>query len=54
MDKDKTATFYEFYGRGGLSAEASRSQLGIKGLGALDFACPKADGSLWDVSRAAD
>ena len=54
MDRDKTATFYEFYGRGGLNAEASRSQLGIKGLGALDFACPKADGSLWDFSRATD
>ena len=37
-------TFMEAYGRGGLCAEADRNPLGIRGLGALDLACPKPNG----------
>ena len=54
MGKSRSTDFYEFYGRGGLCDEATRNPLRIKGLGALDFACPKDDGSVWDFSRAAD
>ena len=54
LSESRLTRFYEFYGRGGLSEEASKSPLGVKGLGALDFACPKADGSFWDFSRPAD
>ena len=44
----------EAYGRGGLTDEATRSPLGIKGLGALDLACKKPNGDNWDFSRSAD
>ena len=47
-------TFHEAYGRGGLSEEARKSTLDIKGLRTLDFACTREDGSHWDFSRASD
>ena len=54
LGKGKSTDFYEFYGRGGLCDEAGRSPLKVKGLGALDFACPRDDGSMWDFSRPTD
>ena len=41
-------TLQEAYGRGGLTEEARKSSLNIKGLRSLDFACQKDDGSHWD------
>ena len=54
LGKSRSTDFFECYGRGGLCDEASRGPLGVKGLGALDFACPRADGSMWDFSRPTD
>ena len=47
-------TFHEAYGRGGLTDEANKSRLDVKGLRTLDFACPRDDGGHWDFSRAKD
>ena len=47
-------TFQEAYGRGGLTEEARKSSLNIKGLRSLDLACQKDDGSHWDFSKQAD
>ena len=54
MHHTAAVTFHEAYGRGGLSAEARKSPLNIKGLRSLDFACQKDDGSHWDFSKQSD
>ena len=54
MHHTAAITFHEAYGRGGLSDEARRSPLNVKGLRSLDFACQKDDGSHWDFSKQSD
>ena len=54
MRHDADKTFYEAYGRGGLTEVARKSHFNVKGLRALDLACAKADGSNWDFSKPSD
>ena len=54
LRQSSRATFIEAYGRGGLSDEAMVNPLNVEGLDALDFSCPRPDGSVWDFSKADD
>ena len=54
MRHNAEKTFYEAYGRGGLTHEARKSHLNVKGLRALDLACEKPNGTCWDFSKASD
>ena len=54
MRHTAAVTFMEAYGRGGLSDEARKSSFNIRGLRALDLACPKDNGDMWDFSKARD
>ena len=54
MRHDAEKTFYEAYGRGGLTKEAKKSHFNVKGLQALDLACAKSDGAHWDFSKPSD
>ena len=51
-----SATFLELYGRGAIcrEANASRKDLNVRGLGALDLRTTKPDGSAWDFTKKSD
>ena len=56
LKKEPESTFMEVYGGGSINAyaNASRRNLGLKGIGALDLRTVKEDGTAWDFTKRAD
>ena len=53
--KEDPLTFYELYGRGGLTHTAKKfPDLNVQGLRVMDLAARKPDGTHWDFSRRRD